>query len=308
MRKENDSLATMQRRQITRMKRRMGEMETSLDHLEEQMHTFNTEREQRCEDILRDIDIHDNINDNYNNDNDNATMEEMPLDEDERLDSMEIKGIPHVEEENKLPQIVCDILQQIDVPAKVDDLLVCYQLHATTPNNNNSNNNNSKKTKDKKSKKQRDVVTTVCRFSDLDICRLAHRNKKMLRRVNVDGVDSGKLFINDHLCPSYKRLAARCRRLKKEKRVANTWTFKGIVKVRLFDGTVRSVKRDEDLDDLFDTNTSSVVVGSLNKDGDHQRDLFVTDTSSIVVTFLNKDADLSDTPTDSSFSDCVEND
>lgn len=150
----------------------------------------------------------------------------------ERLNSIEINGIPVMNDDEDLASTICDILQQIGVTVNLTDFEVCYRLKEPMVHHSGH-------------------IPTICRFSNRKICRTAHRFKRNLRNVKIKGIDSNELYINDYLCWYYKKLAAKCRRLKKNRDISDTWTFKGIVKIRLVDGSVRSIKHQIDLDKLF---------------------------------------------------------
>ena len=59
------------------------------------------------------------------------------------------------------------------------------------------------------------------------------------------------IYINDNLNKYYKELAAKCRRLRKNKKIKDTWTYNGIVTIKLNDDSIRYITHKNDLDRLF---------------------------------------------------------
>lgn len=208
--KQNEDMLSMQNYILSNIKNSMSKLEDKLADLEEEITHSNTDRDKPSNTTGRNT---------------------LYADENERLNTIEINGIPLIEDQQQLQSVVRDILQQIGCTVESTDFEACYQI--PDPSNNGM------------------PAPTICRFSKRNICRLAHRNKKSLRGVKVENINSKELYINDYLCWYYKKLAAKCRRLKKRKDISDTWTFKGIVKIRLLNESVRSIKHQVDLDRLF---------------------------------------------------------
>ena len=60
-----------------------------------------------------------------------------------------------------------------------------------------------------------------------------------------------KIYINDNLSHYYKQLAAKGRRLKKNREIIDTWTTNGIVKIKLHNDSIKTLTHQNDLDILF---------------------------------------------------------
>ena len=79
----------------------------------------------------------------------------------------------------------------------------------------------------------------------------ALKNKKKLRDLKIEGIDGKNLYININLNWYYKNLAAKCRRLKQTGMIQETWTPRGLVKIKLLDGKDVLVNHQSVLDELF---------------------------------------------------------
>lgn len=156
---------------------------------------------------------------------------QLYADNKERLNSVEINGIPIIDDDIDLQGTICDVLEQIGVHVELCDFEECYRLKESTG--------------------QSGLLPIVCRFVNRKICLAALKNRRYLKNVNVENVNSNQLFISDYLCWYYKKLAAKCRRLKKSRKITDTWTFKGIVKIRLLNGSVKCIRHQVDLDKMF---------------------------------------------------------
>ena len=62
------------------------------------------------------------------------------------------------------------------------------------------------------------------------------------------------LFIVENLCPIYKSLFEKCKKLKKEKRIKHLWTYNGVINIKYTDENNEKPKRiyhQEDFDYYF---------------------------------------------------------
>ena len=59
------------------------------------------------------------------------------------------------------------------------------------------------------------------------------------------------IFVNENLCKQYKDIAAKCRRLKRKNMINATWSFNGIVKIKLNDNSIKVISHPNVLDRMF---------------------------------------------------------
>ena len=83
------------------------------------------------------------------------------------------------------------------------------------------------------------------------------RNKKKLRELSPDGkrkLKINKVYVNESLCPSYKRILSKCNAVLKKKYITSFYTTNGEIKItyEANNGNVTSVVNyEEDLLEIF---------------------------------------------------------
>ena len=83
------------------------------------------------------------------------------------------------------------------------------------------------------------------------------RNKKKLPELSPDGkrkLKTNKIYVNESLCPSYKRILGKCNALLKKKYITSFYTVNGKIKItyETNNGNVTSmVNHEEDLLEIF---------------------------------------------------------
>ena len=131
-----------------------------------------------------------------------------------RQNNIEIDGIPNeISDPKQLENTVEEILRSINV--NLYELEDCHRL---------------------RERRDTGVKTNIVRFVNRKACKAALKNRKMLPNININGLDSTKLFINENLNWYYKNIAAKCRRLKKHSLILDTWTTGGLVKIKFKNG------------------------------------------------------------------------
>ena len=149
-----------------------------------------------------------------------------------RRNNIEISGIPETVTDNDLEQKVIEILDCIDVNVDSRDIETCHRLPSKTS-----------------------PKTTIIKFVNRKVCEEAHPNKKKLDSCDKSSIgisDDVKIYINENLCPYYKKLAWKCRVLRREKVVINNWTRNGIVHIRISEGDkYKKIFHESDLTALF---------------------------------------------------------
>ena len=118
-------------------------------------------------------------------------------------------------------------------------------------------------------------TTTHVSPNDLDVCHLIGAKEKgraimeltnrklrwniILNRKNLKNVDlpdHGKIYINEALCPEYKKLSYTCRRLCDDKKIHRTWFFNGrLWVIEIEDGDKQPIAHVQDLYDLVGVET-----------------------------------------------------
>ena len=59
------------------------------------------------------------------------------------------------------------------------------------------------------------------------------------------------IYINENLCPYYKELSAKGRRLVKKDMIQDTWVRNGTVKIKLKNNKIKTITHQNDLDKIF---------------------------------------------------------
>ena len=79
------------------------------------------------------------------------------------------------------------------------------------------------------------------------------QNKKSVKDVVNEalGDEVKNIYFNDNLNKYYKELSAKCRRLKKKRKISDTWTTNGTVRIKLKDNSMKVITHQHDLDKLF---------------------------------------------------------
>ena len=82
------------------------------------------------------------------------------------------------------------------------------------------------------------------------------RNNKKLHELSPDGkrkLKTNKIYVNESLCPSYKRILSKCNALLKKKYITSFHTVNGKIKItyKANNGNVTSVVNHEDLLEIF---------------------------------------------------------
>lgn len=151
-----------------------------------------------------------------------------------RQNNIEVNGIPANISDENLQKTVLNVLNEIDVHVDPKFVVACHRLPSKSS------------TKSK---------TTIVRFVNRRICESAFTNRNKLKHFDRTAVgfdQNVNLYINDSLCPFIKRLAWKCRILKKEKKIVDTWSIKGKVFIRQEENKKGiAISHDQDLEELF---------------------------------------------------------
>ena len=131
-----------------------------------------------------------------------------------------------------LEEKVIDICKEYDVHVNFDDIEACNRLP--------------------KNKRHKDLPpVTIVRFVNRRKAESLLKNKNKNVDVEKIGIPIGtKIFFNDNLCPYYRNLWFKCRKLKQSGLIKYVWSKNGIVRIRRDE--VSPVIRISHLDDISD--------------------------------------------------------
>ena len=97
------------------------------------------------------------------------------------------------------------------------------------------------------------VKNTIIRFTNRRFCEDIMLNKSKIKDLKMDNLGESvkSIYINDNLCSYYKDLGAKCRRLKKKRKISETWYTNVIVRIKLKDNSIKVITHQHDLDAFF---------------------------------------------------------
>ena len=160
----------------------------------------------------------------------------------QRRNNVEFSGIPESIVGDNLEEVCIDLINNIcsepGVPSDTESLIgkfdieACHRIHSKDKNN---------------------VKNTIIRFINRTVCEDILSNKKKIKEVKMDilGSEVNNIYVNENLCSYYKDLSAKCRRLKKRKKITDTWIKNGIVRIKLLNDNIKIITHQSDLDFYF---------------------------------------------------------
>ena len=97
------------------------------------------------------------------------------------------------------------------------------------------------------------IKNTIVRFVNRRVRDDLHDNKKKIKTIKMEelGDSVENIYVNENLSRYYNDIGAKCRRLRKKGNIMDTWTFKGMVKIKMNDGSIKNIFHHNDLDRLF---------------------------------------------------------
>ena len=119
-------------------------------------------------------------------------------------------GIPISVRDNVLEQTVCDMFQDIDVDICDRDIQACHRL--------------------------KDKDRTIVKFTNRKDCLRILRVKRQLKGLDPSVVDlpkGTKIFINESLCPYYRGIWNKCKKLRVKQKVHQYYTINGLIRLRI---------------------------------------------------------------------------
>ena len=146
-----------------------------------------------------------------------------------RRDTLEIVGIPGSIDNSVLEETVRGIFGKIGVQVDERDIQACHRLK----------------------EKDRTIVKFANRKDCLQILRVK-KDLKSLDPTELDFPESTKIYINESLCPYYRGIWNKCKKLRAIQKIHQFYTISGLIRVKLEEtGPSRVITHMIDLKELF---------------------------------------------------------
>ena len=146
-----------------------------------------------------------------------------------RRDTLEIVRIPNSVGNSVLEETVRDVFKKIGVEIDERDVQACHRLK----------------------EKERTIVKFVNRKDCLQILRVK-KDLKSLDPTELDFPENTKIFINESLCPYYRGIWNKCKKLRAIQKIHQFYTISGLIRVKLEEtGPSRIIIHMVDLKELF---------------------------------------------------------
>ena len=146
-----------------------------------------------------------------------------------RRDTLEIVGIPNSVGNSVLEETVRGVFKKIGVEIDERDVQACHRLK----------------------EKERTIVKFVNRKDCLQILRVK-KDLKSLEPTELDFPENTKIFINESLCPYYRGIWNKCKKLRAIQKIHQFYTISGLIRVKLEEtGPSRIITHMVDLKELF---------------------------------------------------------
>ena len=157
-----------------------------------------------------------------------------------RRDTLEVVGIPMPVRDNVLEQKVCDVIQEIGVDICDRDIQACHRL--------------------------KDIDRTIVKFTNRKDCLRILRVKRQLKGLDPSGVDlpeGTKIFINESLCPYYRGIWSKCKKLMDKQKLYQYYTINGLIRLRIEEsGQAKTITHMVDLQNLLPGIDIDIDIGS----------------------------------------------
>ena len=144
-------------------------------------------------------------------------------------DKLEVVGIPMSVRDNVLEQKVCDVIQEIGVDIYDRDIQACHRL--------------------------KDKDRTIVKFTNRKDCLRILSVKRQLKGLDSAAMDlpeGTKIFINESLCPYYRGIRSKCKKLRDKQKVHQYYTINGLIRLRIEQSSqAKIINHMVDLQNLF---------------------------------------------------------
>ena len=146
-----------------------------------------------------------------------------------RRDTLEIVSIPNLVSNSFLEETVRDVFKKIGVQIDERDVQACHRLK----------------------EKERTIVKFVNRKDCLQILGVK-KDLKSLDPTELDFPENTKIFINESLCPYYRGIWNKCKKLRAIQKIHQFYTISGLIRVKLEETSPpRIITHMVDLKELF---------------------------------------------------------
>ena len=157
-----------------------------------------------------------------------------------RWDMLEVVGMPMSFRDNVPEQKVCDVIHEIGVDICDRDIQACHRL--------------------------KDIDRTIVKFTSRKDCLRILRVKRQLKGLDPSGVDlpeGTKIFINESLCPYYRGIWNKCKKLRAKQKVYQYYTINGLICLRIEEsGQAKTITHMVDLQNLLPGIDIDIDIGS----------------------------------------------
>ena len=199
-----ESLSKLSKQELISMMLKMQhKMESSDTKFAEEVRKLNESFEQ----LKSDLAVTKNVNNQLHNRFVNMERQCWANAQYSRRECVEIVGIPTSVADNELEETFCKIVDKVGVKIDDRDIVSCHRVGSQG--------------------------RTIVKFSHRKDCQQLMKVKKDLSKLNLSDIDLGntKIFINQSLCPYYKLLWSRSKRLHAMKHIYSYYVSNGTVKV-----------------------------------------------------------------------------
>ena len=149
-----------------------------------------------------------------------------------RRNNVEISGIPKIFD-NKLEEKVVELSNSLGVNVSTNDVEACHRLKG----------NGS------------DPKRVIVRFTNRKYAEKLVNVRKETENIDLERLgfpSETKIYINENLCPYFRKIWTKCRKLKAEGEIKYVWTTNGLVKIRKDDtSAMYKIEHENDLTELF---------------------------------------------------------
>ena len=140
-------------------------------------------------------------------------------------------GIPAEVRDKDIEKKVLEVLDAIDAPVNTGLVEDCHRISST---------GSPKK--------------VILKLSQRKDSRRVLLNKKKLKQLTPESLNlppGVKIYINEILCPYYKKLWTKCKKLGDAKQILSFWVSNGFIRVKLINENVSIITHDCNLEKLF---------------------------------------------------------
>ena len=141
--------------------------------------------------------------------------------------NIEFNGIPESVHQKDLKNTVVNIISALDIDCTVNDIEACHRLKALHN-------------------------PTIIQTKRSIVDQIIDKRKSLSKVSSAAGLPEDTIIYASHnLCPKFRDLSYNCRSLKRNKLIADTWSFNGVLKIKLLDDKILQISHESDLYKVF---------------------------------------------------------